>query len=215
MSEVLNQLGLKPNATPEERTAAFHEEQAEIEAKEKQKEEERKVKASGVNDTIIVPKTEWEEMKATLKRLEEGGVRKIPKVTDRMARITLHEGKVITKIVKTWNERKFSDLNKTDQDRLYANILTEDGKEYTVDFIELLNNADRLVGAIKKIEKTDVSINHGTFLTQPLNPREEKNFQSTEGDDIEVRTDDNYTLEFMSGDRKGEQIVLNHLALNL
>lgn len=217
MSDALNQLGLGPNATPAERTAAARGEQASITENEATgaPQPAASAKAGRPADMISIPKTEWEEMKTTVKHLQEGGVRKIPRVTDRLAKVTLYKGEVITKILRTWSERKFSAINKSDEDRLFAEILLEDNSKHVVDFVDLLNTAERLVGAIKKIEKKDVSVNHGQFLTQPLNPREDKNFTPSEADDIETKTDDDYTLEFVDGERKGKQIVLNHLVLNL
>ena len=166
-------------------------------------------------ETIAVPKSEWDAMKETVRLLEEGGSRKIPKVKDRVAKITLYEGKIVTKVVRTWMERKFGEVNKNDTDKLFALIETEDKKQYTVDFLALLNNADRIICAIKKVEKTDVSVNHGEFNTQNIDPRENKNFQSEEAQDLETKTDDDYTLEILTGERKGEVLTLNHLALNL
>lgn len=179
------------------------------------------VSGTSKSDTISIPKSEWEAMKETVRLLEEGGTRKVPKVKDRVAKITLYEGKIVTKIVKTWIERKFGKINPREEDRLYANIETEDKAQYTVDFLDFLNEADRMICSIKKIEKKDASIVHGTFETQNLNPlnplgeNRDKNFRSEEATDLEEKTDDDYTLEITSGDRKGEKITLNHLALNL
>lgn len=172
-------------------------------------------------DNISIPKSEWEAMKETVRLLEEGGTRKIPKVKDRVAKITLYEGKIVTKIVKTWTERKFGELNKREEDRLFALIRLEDNSEIKLDFLDFLNEADRIICAIKKIEKKDVSISHGTFQSENLNPlnplgeNKDKNFRSDEAEDLEEKTDDDYTLEILSGERKGQQITLNHLALNL
>jgi hypothetical protein len=166
-------------------------------------------------ETVSIPKSEWEAMKETVRLLEEGGTRKVPKVKDRVAKITLYNGKIVTKIVKTWIERKFGEINKREEDRLYGLIRLEDKSEVTLDFLDFLNEADRMICSIKKIDKKDASIVHGTFETQNLNPKDVKNFRSEEAVDLEEKTDDDYTLEITSGERKGEKIVLNHLALNL
>lgn len=170
-------------------------------------------------EQITVTKTEWEEMKKTLKRLETGMPPKIPKVNDRVAKITLYDGKVVTKIVKTWIERKFGEINKREEDRLYALIRLEDDSERTLDYLDFLNEAERIVCAIKKVDKKPVNIIHGKFQTEDLNPKGTKEggkvFNSDEIQDVEERTDDDYTLEFIDGQRKGEQIELNHLAINL
>ena len=176
---------------------------------------DKKPLTSVESEIISVPKSEWEAMKETVRLLEEGGVRKIPKISERVAKITLHEDKIVTKIGKSWMERKFSDLNKREEDRLYAKITTEDNKEHTVDFLDFLDNADRIICTVKKVDKKDASVVHGTFNTENLNPREVKNFNSIEAEDIEKKTDDDYTLEITSGERKGEQVTLNHLALNI
>jgi hypothetical protein len=167
------------------------------------------------NDTVSVPRSEWNEILLRLKQIEEGGVKKIEKVKERTATIAFYEGKIVTKILKTWVEHKFSEVNKTDEDRLYASIQTEDGKIHTLDYINFLNEAERKKFKIKKIDKKQADINHGEFLTQNTNPKDEKNFQQVEIEDIEVRTDDDYTLEIPDGERKGELVKLNHLALNL
>ena len=172
-------------------------------------------------DNISVPKSEWEAMKETVRLLEEGGTRKIPKVKDRVSKITLWEDKIVTKIIKTWTERKFGKINPREEDRLYALIETEDKAQYTLDYLDFLNEADRMICAVKKIEKKDVSINHGQFQSENLNPlnplgeNKDKNFRSDEAEDIEEKTDDDYTLEILTGERKGQQITLNHLALNM
>lgn len=178
-------------------------------------------KQSKPADTISVPKSEWEAMKETVRLLEEGGARKIPKVKDRVAKITLLDGKIVTRIVRTWMERKFGEINKREEDRLYAQIMTEDNNVHVVDFLDFLENADRMICSIKKIDKKDASIVHGTFESVNLNPvnplgeNRDKNFRPGEIEDIETKTDDDYTLEITSGERKGQQITLNHKALNL
>lgn len=82
-----------------------------------------------VGETVSVPKSEWEAMKETVRLLEEGGTRKVPKVKDRVAKITLYNGKIVTKIVKTWIERKFGEINKREEDRLYGLIRLEDKRD--------------------------------------------------------------------------------------
>ena len=167
------------------------------------------------SDNVSIPKSEWEAMKETVRLSEEGGTRKIPKVNDRVAKITLFEGKIVTKILKSWIERKFGKLNNREEDRLFAKIVTEDKVEHTVDYLDFINEADRIICSIKKIDKKDASIIHGKFETENSNPRENKTFRSNEMEDIETKTDDDYTLEITSGERKGEKVTLNHLALNI
>lgn len=167
------------------------------------------------SEIMSVPRSEWEAMKETVRLLEEGGTRKIPKISDRVAKITLYDNKIVTKIIKTWIERKFGKVNPREEDRLFALIRLEDDSEVTLDYLDFLNEADRMICSIKKIEKKDVSKVHGTFETENLNPKDVKNFHSDEAYDIESRTDDDYTLEITSGERKGKKVTLNHLALNI
>jgi len=166
-------------------------------------------------ETVTVSKKDWDEVMSRLKLLEDGGIKKIPTIKERIARITLHKGKVVTEIVKTWTERKFGEVNKRDEDRLYAEIKTEDGNTYTLDFLDFLNNSEKIICAVKKIDKKDISIDHGKFETQKLDEKNVKKFRPEELSDIENKTDDDYTLEFLESERKGEKLVLNHKALNL
>jgi hypothetical protein len=172
-------------------------------------------------ETISALRYELEAMKATIKLLEEGGVKKLPMVRDRVARITFYEDKIVTNVGKVWMERKFGEVNKREEDRAYVSITTEDGKIHKIDYLDFLNESVRIICPIKKIDRKDASVVHGTFQSQNLNPvnplgeNQYKNFQSEEMEDVERKTDDYYVLEITKGQRKGEKVTLNYLALNI
>jgi len=166
---------------------------------------------------VSVPANEWQEIKDTVKRLRDGGIEKIKKVTDRISYARVYDGKIVTKILKTWTARKFSELNPAEEDRLYAEIEVEGGKKFKIDFVDFLNESDKIYGNIKKIDKKDVSRNHGEIMAENPDPANvtKKKFDSFPVELIEEKTDDNFTMEINGGLRAGEIITLNHSVLNL
>jgi hypothetical protein len=170
-------------------------------------------------DMVKVSKVEMEGMLARIKKLEEGGIEKVKRVQENRAYVRLFNGKIIKNIGRMWTEPSMSKLNPEDENRLFGKIITEDDKEHSVDFVHLLEDSERLFGAIKKREQKDATRNLGSTLAEPQDPYssrlQHKSIEPFEIDMVENKTDDSFVLEIMEGARAGEKIEVHNSVLNL
>ena len=145
-------------------------------------------------------------------RIKNRGVPQKPKrVTERIARIRIHEGQPV---VWYGNVRSKKDIENGEKILMMDIKCGEAQTKYTVPYLEFLNTPNSVQVQIKVMDVKEVEKSEGTVMAENPDPVHDKKFRPQEVEATVVTQERTATVIVLDGDLKGQEFVIPDAALN-
>jgi len=179
-------------------------------------------------ETISVSKAEWDSVLKTVDELKNPGRPVEAKKTNKhVGFLRSIDGKIITKVLKTWQEPSKTKLNFEDTKRLFGKFVVLDGdklKEVDHDYLNLVSEEDTKNWVlIKERKKKEVTKSQGFFTAENPNPAAKTIGYADKYNDyspgmvegVVTTVEETLVVEMLEGDNKGETFEVNADILNI
>ena len=144
-------------------------------------------------------------------RIKNRGIVEKPKrVTDRTARMRIHNGQAVVGFGQV-KERMDASIGRP---MAWLEITLEDGKVETVPYLEFLNSPNSVLVQIKRTQVEEIVKSDGYIHAQNPNPKDIKNWKDAEVE--AVSTSEKRTMEvlILEGELKGKELTVDGNVLN-
>lgn len=178
--------------------------------------QEKKEVVTKVPEKVVQPTETLTMTRAQLEaiiddKIKNRGVPQKPKrVTDRVARMRVHNGKVV---IGYGNVKERMDMN-VGKPVAWMDITLEDNSVVTVPYLDFLNSPNSVQVQIKLMSVEEVVTSEGYLKTQNPNPKDIKNWSSAEIEAAVTSEKRTVTVIILDGDLKGKELVVDSNALN-